>query len=150
MTRLLAFAVPVLLLGFQPSLACAQSLNPALDRQQQETQVLATVTVPLGQAADRRTAVPRFELVVRNGLQDAAPNRPSSLLDQRQWRESRIGFTFDTKPDLLINGMSLPESDRRDGISTLGLVAIGAGAVAVIVVVSASSLDFDNVGATPR
>lgn len=150
MTRLFAFAVPALLLGLQPGLAAAESLNPALDRQQQETQVLASVTMPLGQAADRRMAAPRFELRVRNGWQDAAPNRPSNLFDQQQWRESRIGFTFAKKPDLLVNGMPLPESDRRDGISTLGLVAIGAGAVAVLVVISASSLDFDNVGETTR
>jgi hypothetical protein len=150
MTRLVAVTACALLLGFAPDLACAQSLNPALDRLERETQVMAAVTLPLGRSADKRETAPRFELLVRNRTPEATPDRQSSLIGQLRWRESRIGFTLDEKPNLLVNGSLPPEGDRRDGVSTLGWVAIGAGAVVAIVVLSASSVNFDNVGVPPQ
>lgn len=108
----------------------AQSINPALDRGQRESQIVGAITVPLGQSNDARRVAPRFEIISRSRASDSIATvitRDNEL----RWQEHRVGFTIDGSDALMLNGRPLDAGERRDNISTLGAIAIGVGALLV-------------------
>ncbi len=126
-------------MAFLASGAAAQSINPALDRNQSETQVVGAVTVPLGQSTDRQLTAPRFEIISRsrtNGS-DAIVERN----EEPRWQERRIGPTLDGRETLMINGQPLASEDRGDGISTLGAVGIGFGVILALSIAVVADAD---------
>jgi len=121
--------------------AAAQSINPALGRQQSETQVVGAITVPLGASSDTRRTAPRFEIIARSDTGGTAS--PVIERDQeRDWQERRIGFTLDGSETLMLNGRPAAIGETRDGVSTVGAIAIGVGVLlAVSVFALADAVD---------
>lgn len=116
--------------------AAAQSINPSLDRQQGETQVVGAITVPLGASSDARRTAPRFEIIARSD--SGGTTSPVVVRDhERDWQERRIGFTLDGSETLMLNGRPAAVGETRDGVSTFGAIAIGVG---VLLVISAFTL----------
>ena len=115
--------------------ASAQSLNPALNPVEGETRIMAAITVPLGGSRDTARTAPRVEIISRNRTPDGI--LPLVARDEeRRWQERRIGFTLDGSDQLMINGRRAIAADdeNRDGISTLGVIGIGVGALLIITV----------------
>lgn len=129
----------LLLVAMPNTPLAAQSINPALNGHQNEARVSLALTMPLGHAADKRRTAPRVELIARS-------TRPDGILpivardEDRRWQERRIGFTLDGSDTFTINGAPLTKTEHRDGISTVGWVAIGLGTLVVATVLVADDL----------
>ena len=110
----------------------AQSINPALDRQQQsESRLSAAITIPLGASPDARRTAPRFEIIAATRIPDGTSPSPAAN-NNPHWQERRLGWTLDGSNQLMLNGQPHAKNDRRDGISTAAAVGIGLGAVLVL------------------
>lgn len=109
--------------------ASGQSIAPqsgALSRP--EGVVGVGLTIPLGSARHREA--PRFELRLARDSMNIDGSRQSSRVDWRPM-EVRVGVSLAPDHELTLNGQPLT-NDRRQGVSTLGWVAIGLGAAAVV------------------
>ena len=86
-----------------------------------------SLTIPFGGA--RRGETPRVELRLARDNVNIDGGRQSSTVG---WRpvETRIGVSLAPDRKLLLNGRPIA-NDRRQGVSTVGWVAIGAGVAAV-------------------
>lgn len=91
-----------------------------------EGSVSVGLTVPLGDS--RQRDAPRIELRLARDVVNADGSRLSDRLPYRL--ETRLGLSLTREPRLTLNGRSI-DRDRRQGLSTLGWVAIGVG-VAVV------------------
>ena len=118
------------------SSAAAQSINPALDRQQGETQIVGAITVPLGSSPDERRTAPRFEIITRTDGSAASPLLARD--NERQWQERRIGVTLDGSSTLMLNGQPLSRDGDKANLDTgevaliIGGVLLAAGIYTVI------------------
>ena len=117
----------------------AQSINPALDRQQSESRLSAAVTIPLGASPDIRRTAPRFEIIAATRIPDGT-SPTIAANNNLQWQERRLGWTLDGSNHLMMNGRPLDMGPHRDGISTGTAVGIGLGVVA-LVALTALALD---------
>ena len=127
--------------------ATAQSINPALDRQQAETQIVGAITIPLGDSSDQRRTAPRFEIISRSRTADG--NSPVIARDNdRRWQERRVGFTLDGSDTVMINGKpAYGPSDRAD-LNPVETVLVVVGISAVVAVV-ALAVHADNLSDGP-
>lgn len=85
------------------------------------------LTIPLG--GTRQKAPPRVELRLTRDMVSIDGTRLSSR--GIPLNETRIGVSLERDNRLLINGRPI-EKAQRQGVSTLGWIAIGLGAVAVV------------------
>ncbi|MBJ7438762.1 MAG: hypothetical protein JHD35_07030 [Sphingopyxis sp.] len=86
------------------------------------------LTIPIGGA--KKEAPPRVELRLTRDMVNFDGTRQSSSSSIRP-HETRIGFSLERDKKLLINGRSLDKSQRQ-GVSTLGWIAIGVGAAVIV------------------
>lgn len=88
------------------------------------------ITIPLGGKKSEETK-PRMELLMS---QDRAANQDTRYDFERMYRprESRIGFTLDKQPSLMVNGRMVQPQESKARMGTLGYVAIGVVVVAGI------------------
>lgn len=84
------------------------------------------LTIPFG--ATHKQDAPRVELRLARDVVNADGSRLASNAPDKM--EARIGIALAPDHKLMLNGRSI-EQDRRQGVSTIGWVAIGVG-VAVI------------------
>lgn len=85
------------------------------------------LTIPIG--GNRQKAPPRVELRLTRDVVNVDGTRLSTR--GIPLNETRIGFSLERDNRLLINGRPMDKS-RRQGVSTLGWLAIGVGAAAVV------------------
>ena len=110
----------------------AQSINPALDRQQKsESRLSAAITIPLGASPDARRTAPRFEIIAATRIPDGTSPSPAAN-NNPHWQERRLGWTLDGSNHLMMNGRPLDMGPHRDGISTGAAVGIGLALVGVV------------------
>ena len=88
------------------------------------------ITIPLGGQKSEETK-PRMEVLMS---QNRARTNDYRYDFERTYhpRESRIGFTFDKKPSLMVNGRAVQPQDRKARMGTVGYVLIGVAVVAGI------------------
>lgn len=86
------------------------------------------LTIPIG--GQHKKAPPRVELRLTRDVVNFDGTRQSSSSGIRP-NETRIGFSLERDNKLLINGRSLDKSQRQ-GVSTLGWIAIGVGAAVIV------------------
>ena len=116
-----------------PAPALAQMLDSGGRPAGFERRVSAGVTIPLG-ASRSASGTPRLELRATGERFDPALDRRDravARLDTPR-RESRIGLTLESRPQLIVDGRALPPDQDKLGLSTLGWVAIGVVTVAVV------------------
>lgn len=125
---LLASAIAAL--GLMGAPAMAQGANVQLSGLHRAEGVVAIgLTVPFG--GGQRSDPPRVELRMSRDVLQADGSR---LSDRRgEVVGTRIGIALDRDGEnrLWLNGRPVPQNDQRQGVSTLGWVAIGIG-VAVV------------------
>ncbi len=111
----------------------AQSANPLHHDGERELRSSITLTIPLGGQRHAATSQPQLDLSFQQHRRQQNPhNFVSNNFDLRsntydfQPRETRIGFTLDRNPRLMMNGQpfDLPESTAN--ASTVEKVGIGA------------------------
>ena len=108
--------------------ASAQSIAPQSGPLSRPEGVVGVgLTVPFGGA--RHKEAPRVELRLSRDSVNFDGSRQSSTVGW-QPMEARIGIALAPDHKLTVNGKSV-ETDRRQGVSTVGWVAIGVGVVAV-------------------
>lgn len=83
------------------------------------------ITIPFGGKKSEETK-PRMELLMS---QDRAPNQDTRYDFEHMYRprESRIGFTLDKQPSLMVNGRVVQSQENKARMGTWGYVAIGVG-----------------------
>ena len=88
------------------------------------------ITIPLGGKASAETK-PRMELLIS---QDRMPANEYHYNFERAYRpkQSRIGFTLNRQPNLMINGHMVKPQDNKARMGTVGYVLIGVALVAGI------------------
>lgn len=108
--------------------ASAQSIAPQSGPLSRPEGVVGVgLTVPFGGV--RHKEAPRVELRLSRDSVNFDGSRQSSTVGW-QPMEARIGIALTPDHKLTVNGKSV-ETDRRQGVSTVGWVAIGVGVVAV-------------------
>lgn len=85
------------------------------------------LTVPFG--GSRKKDPPRLELRVARDVVNMDGSRQS--ISMMRPIETRIGFSLEAEKRLLINGRPL-DTTRRNNVSTVGWIAIGAGVALVV------------------
>ena len=108
--------------------ASAQSIAPQSGPLSRPEGVVGVgLTVPFGGA--RHEEAPRVELRLARDSMNFDGSRQSSMVGW-QPMEARVGISLAPDHKLTVNGRSI-ETDRRQGVSTIGWVVIGVGVVAV-------------------
>ena len=111
-----------------PTAAIAQPANiHSTSFERQEGVVGLGITLPFG--GQRKPEPPRVELRIARDIVGSDGSRQS--VSGRYQAETRIGFQLAPGNRLTLNGRPV-EKDQRQGISTLGWVAIGIGAGLII------------------
>jgi hypothetical protein len=85
------------------------------------------LTIPIG--GQHKKAPPRVELRLTRDVVNFDGTRQSSSTGVRP-HETRIGFSLERKNRLLLNGQPI-DTMRRNNVSTVGWIAIGAGVVLI-------------------
>ncbi len=138
MPNIVTRAALLTIAGMMPATGLAQSINPALDRAQGETQVAAAITIPLGHSADRTQTAPRVELITRS--RTASDELDFTFRnDQTQWQERRLGFTLDGSDRFMINGQPLAAPDTKNNLNTGETFLVIGGVILVGAVIGAAA-----------
>lgn len=85
------------------------------------------LTIPIG--GQYKKAPPRVELRLTRDVVNFDGTRQSSSIGVRP-HETRIGVSLERKNQLLLNGQPI-DTTRRNNVSTIGWIAIGAGVVLI-------------------
>ena len=85
------------------------------------------LTIPIG--GQHKKAPPRVELRLTRDVVNFDGTRQSSSIGIRP-HETRIGFSLERKNQLLLNGQPI-DKERRNNVSTVGWIAIGAGVLLI-------------------
>ena len=85
------------------------------------------LTIPIG--GQHKKAPPRVELRLTRDVVNFDGTRQSSSTGVRP-HETRIGFSLERKNQLLLNGQPI-DRERRNNVSTVGWIAIGAGVLLI-------------------
>ena len=85
------------------------------------------LTIPIGN--QHKKAPPRVELRLTRDVVNFDGTRQSSSTGVRP-HETRIGFSLERKNQLLLNGQPI-DKERRNNVSTVGWIAIGAGVLLI-------------------
>ena len=126
--------------------ASAQSLRDWQLEGQGETRASASITIPLGARRGSADSKPRldfsFEAQALGVPQSVTPMRFEEDLDRARIQATTVSFTLEQNPRLLMNGQRVAtfgptlhadeegEDESGGGISTLGWIGIGVGALA--------------------
>lgn len=113
------------------SLANAQSNLASQMQGQHESRVRVGLVVPFGSAGNQAERAPRLEAWSehqRHGNTDM-----SWMSGDRRGKAVplRLGITLDGQSQMMLNGRELPQQSSKQGVSTVGWIAIGVG-VAVL------------------
>lgn len=124
MRRIVKFWLCVL----APSSACyAAPPSSYADMSLPEQRASVELVVPFGVERKSSDHKPRLQL----SFDTRSPQNYS--LDQKtihrteRFRSSKIGFTLDSNPEIYLNGRHFAAAERRNNLSTLGWIGVGAG-----------------------
>ena len=116
-----------------PSFAQSSDFDQAFASQGAEARV--SLTIPLGNSADRPKTAPRLGFAVRNYEDSTGQSADWMLSGAAPYREMRLGLTLENAPKLMMNDKVLRLSDdEQTNIGTAGKVGLGVAAAAVVVV----------------
>ena len=95
-----------------------------------DRRALVAITIPLGGKASAETK-PRMELLMS---QDRTRTNDYRYDFERAYhpKQSRIGFTLNRQPNLMVNGRTVHPQDNKARMGTVGYVLIGVALVAGI------------------
>lgn len=129
--RKMMMAGAALALAANGTSAIAQSNLASELPGRQEGRVNVGVVIPFGSAGSKAERAPRLEAWSERGRYEAASTLRIRTSPQEEVKPVRLGVTLDGQTRLMINGREMPRQENKQGVSTVGWVAIGVG-VAVL------------------
>jgi hypothetical protein len=110
--------------------ASAQSFQQGGQYSNDDRRVSLGLTIPIGRRGSHVERQPRLDMVFDHRRSDANGFEVQDFTHLQSKRPLRIGFTLSDKPQMMLNGRAIPQTDDQKNISTG--VWIGAGVVAAL------------------
>ena len=85
------------------------------------------LVVPFGGEQKSSDHKPRLQLSLDARLSQNYRLDQKSVDHVERFRSSKIGFTLDSNPEIYLNGRHFAAAERRNNLSTLGWIGVGAG-----------------------
>ena len=138
MRRVVKFFMCVL----APSSACyAAPPSSYADMSLSEQRASVEFVVPFGMERKSSDHKPRLQLSLHARLPQNYSLDQKSVHRAERFRSSKIGFTLDSNPEIYLNGRHFAAAERRNNLSTLGWIGIGAGVLTGAFLVWYDALD---------
>ncbi len=125
-----------------PSSACyAAPPSSYADMSLSEQRASVEFVVPFGGGRKSSDHKPRLQLSLDSRVPQHYRLDQKNVNRAERFRSSKIGFTLASNPEIYLNGRHFAAAERRNNLSTLGWIGIGAAVVTGVVLVGYEVLD---------